>query len=210
MRPLASTGQRSPFGDATGFKPRGLWISAEGDDDWKSWCISERFRLSNLRHTHEVHLKPQANVLLISTLAALDDFNANYGADTDSQEYKEYAAAIRAKYGHALPMSERWFGIDWRKVAAEYKGIVIAPYQWQRRLDDKMFWYYSWDCASGCIWDVSAIAELRLTNERAVTQMQITREIHSRMTKRRRKKLWASFETRYPKTSVPSVPLVTG
>ena len=25
----------------------------------------------------------------------------------------------------------------------------------------ELFWYYGWDCASGCIWDPAAVAEIK-------------------------------------------------
>jgi hypothetical protein len=40
-------------------------------------------------------------------------------------------------------------------MAKDYDGIIIAPYHWQRR--NELIWYYSWDCASGCIWNLQAI-----------------------------------------------------
>jgi hypothetical protein len=46
-------------------------------------------------------------------------------------------------------------GIDWVRVAAEYAGILIAPYQ--RPVRHEIMWYYTWDCASACIWDTSII-----------------------------------------------------
>lgn len=49
----------------------------------------------------------------------------------------------------------RYLAIDWSAVAAQYGGILIAPYQWKRRLE--LTWYYGWDCASGCAWDLSLI-----------------------------------------------------
>lgn len=195
LRPLQSYEQRSPYGDATGYKPSGLWLSVEGDDDWKSWCLAEKFRLGNLRHTHEVILKPNANIIHISTAEELDKFDDLYRASSAMHAILADVGAHRALIYSTISASSRnrMFGIDWRKVAQEYQGIIIAPYLWERRLDGDTFWYYTWDCASGCIWDRSAIAEIRLTNERAVTQMQITREIHGRMNNRRRKKLWAKF-----------------
>lgn len=45
-------------------------------------------------------------------------------------------------------------------IGARYDGIVITPYVWSMRLDRSAFWYYGWDCASGCIWNASAVAEL--------------------------------------------------
>jgi hypothetical protein len=50
--------------------------------------------------------------------------------------------------------------IEWPKVAAEYGGIEIAPYQWSCRLDPDVSWYYGWDVASGCIWDASLITAI--------------------------------------------------
>lgn len=47
--------------------------------------------------------------------------------------------------------------IDWVKVKPLYDGIIITPYQWRCRLDPDIFWYYSWDCASGCIWNLETI-----------------------------------------------------
>lgn len=35
-----------------------------------------------------------------------------------------------------------------------------APYQWECRLDRDTFWYYSWDCASACIWNLQAVRPL--------------------------------------------------
>jgi len=37
-------------------------------------------------------------------------------------------------------------------VSKEYDGIEIAPYQWDARLS--LIWYYGWDVASGCIWNL--------------------------------------------------------
>ena len=50
---------------------------------------------------------------------------------------------------------------NWAPTAAQYAGVIIAPYQWERRLDgDASDWYYGWDCASGCIWNADAIASI--------------------------------------------------
>lgn len=51
---------------------------------------------------------------------------------------------------------------DWIDVASRYSGIEIAPYQWKRRIHPSTFWYYTWDCASGCIWDLSAIKKFEV------------------------------------------------
>lgn len=47
--------------------------------------------------------------------------------------------------------------IDWEKVARDYKGIIIKEYIPSAR--HKFRWYASWDVASGCIWDASAVKQ---------------------------------------------------
>jgi hypothetical protein len=43
--------------------------------------------------------------------------------------------------------------IDWKKVASKYDGIEIVPYQQKARMN--LLWYYGWDIASGCIWNLN-------------------------------------------------------
>lgn len=117
------------------WKPRGLWLSVEGEQDWKEWCESERF--GSLNHVTEVTLKPGSNVLTIATTDALDRFNRDFGNGDD--------LSVRS--------------IDWQRVRTLWDGLIIAPYQWERRLD--LMWYYGWDCASGVIWNLGAIAEVK-------------------------------------------------
>jgi hypothetical protein len=45
--------------------------------------------------------------------------------------------------------------IDWARIQEQYGGLIIAPYQWSVRLD--FLWYYGWDCASACLWDLTVI-----------------------------------------------------
>ncbi|MBV8594525.1 MAG: hypothetical protein JOZ27_09525 [Caulobacteraceae bacterium] len=124
---------------STKIKPRGLWVSVEGPDDWKSWCEAEGYGLDRLAYVYEVTLAESANVVWVEGEAAFDAFD------------REWAI---------IPGDEWGLGVRWRDLAQIYDGIVIAPYLWSRRLGP--LWYYGWDCASGCIWNVAAIAETRL------------------------------------------------
>lgn len=119
-------------------KPRGLWVSVEGEDDWPTWCRSEQFRLAALDNVHEVVLKPDAHVLTISSKDELIAFTNEYSAPSPN-----------------LWGNDRTETIDWWTVATRYGGIIIAPYQWSCRFS--LSWYYGWDVASGCIWDIDAI-----------------------------------------------------
>ena len=50
--------------------------------------------------------------------------------------------------------------INWQVVANEYGGIEISPYMWPARNDRRTWWYYSWDVASGCIWNKEVITNI--------------------------------------------------
>lgn len=123
------------------FKPRGLWVSVEGPDDWPSWCRSEEFGVERLTHVHEIELFPAANILRIQNAGGIDRFTDEFAIERDRFQ---------------------GFKIDWPTIAERWQGIVIAPYIRSRRLSDHVSWYYGWDCASGCIWDASAIKSAKL------------------------------------------------
>lgn len=134
---------REQFAGADRFdKPNGFWVSVEGEDDWESWCRDNDFCLNRLTHTHEVVLKPDANVLILSGEQDIRDFHAEYG--------KPLHPEVRGE------------GIDWPRVAEKYDGIIITPYVWSMRHDIVIFWYYTWDCASGCIWDPKCVESIKL------------------------------------------------
>jgi len=130
--------------DGVRFKPNGFWFSIEGENDWKSWCEIEKFQLQNLAFVHELTFKRNANILWLKGPSQIDLFHAQYTA-------RPYDRDFAPNY------------IDWKRVAEKHQGIVIAPYCWARRLDGPAHdWYYSWDCASGCLWDASAIERIAL------------------------------------------------
>ncbi len=128
-----------PESKSRGFKPHGLWVSVEGKDDWRAWCESESFGAERFRLEYEIVLRPDSRVLHIRGAQALDSFTRMFRAG-DRDRFLDQ--------------------ILWGDVAAAWQGIVIAPYLWSRRNTDHTFWYYPWDCASGCIWDASAVAKI--------------------------------------------------
>ncbi len=123
------------------FKPRGLWFSVDQADSygWKQWCESEGYCLDSLDYQAAIALHEQANILRIETGDALCELADRFGRpDKDDMDYDQ---------------------MDWVRIAAAYQGIIIAPYQWGCRLSPS--WYWMWDCASGCVWNPKAIAEVR-------------------------------------------------
>lgn len=130
-----------PQGSDT-FKPRGLWVSDDDcPDNWKSWCESEEFGLERLTHIHDVKLVPNANIKIISLPEELDDLSHRFKT-ADCREY--------------------FYSLDWASMRSFWDGLIITPYIWQRRLHGPATWYYSWDCASGCIWHPRAIESITL------------------------------------------------
>jgi hypothetical protein len=125
-------------------KPRGLWVSVQGEDDWPSWCRDEDHYLNGLRYAHRVTLVDRPNTLSVATPLGMDGLTSCYGTQTGWDRRWDHRRDNRAKWP-----------IDWRQVAEMYGGIIIAPYFYQYRYSHD--WYYGWDCASGCIWDLSVI-----------------------------------------------------
>lgn len=78
-----------------------------------------------------------SRILRLTTVAQIRAFTAKYRDDTNT-----YPGTMR---------------IDWRKVERDFAGIEIAPYQYRLRFDRNVSWYYPWDVASGCLWDVDVI-----------------------------------------------------
>ena len=125
-------------------KPRGLWFSCEGEDDWKRWCEAENFRSDRFSEASQIFIKEDANILLIDSVFGIDALTREFIAEPG-----EGAASFLSSYF-----------IDWGKVSETYQGIIISPYQWSRRLEGGASWYYGWDCASGCVWDYAAIEKI--------------------------------------------------
>lgn len=124
-------------------KPHGLWLSDETDFGWREWCMGEQFNTSGFTHRVDFEVD-MTDVLHLATPQAILDFHAEFSVE-----------------GTIPDMDYRT--IDWAAVAERYKGILITPYQWSMRFDINAQWYYGWDCASGCFWDVSCLTRLKET-----------------------------------------------
>jgi len=116
------------------YKPCGFWLSV--GESWKDWCYEEEFNLDTFSSKLVCRV---VDALVLSSVLQIREFHANF-------------MSIEQDYPN---LRERM--IDWRKVAQDYSGIVIAPYQWDLRLDLEVGWYCTWDCASGCMWDLNCI-----------------------------------------------------
>lgn len=118
------------------WKPRGLWLSV--GEEWKEWCERESFRTENLAHKTNFKLNLE-KVIHLDSGRNIDNF-----------------AQIYQKNDPRCP-DHRIFSINWDLVKKEYAGILISPFNWEKHLE--YMWYYGWDCASACVWDLSVLED---------------------------------------------------
>lgn len=116
-------------------KPNGLWFDV--NEDWVRWCQDNQWGLDRLVFRHKVEITDWTRILKLCTADDLFRFTSEY----QSRDYSIYQC----------------YSICWPEVANTFSGIIIAPYIWDCRLNNRARWYYGWDCASGCVWDVSII-----------------------------------------------------
>ena len=152
------------------FKPAGLWISIEDykdEDDvtWDSWCIKENFRIDSLKVKNKIILHEKANILLLTTFKDIYSFGKENRFDIESYlkttlggNYEESDDVI---FDLDSETTKEILQISWDKVIKKYDGIFIAPYNWEARWHTETIWYYGWDCASGCIWNIDIIKEIK-------------------------------------------------
>lgn len=140
-------------------KPHGFWISVEDyeeDQNWRTWCEGEEFRLESLRYKHLIKIK-ESRILFLKNREELETFSHKYSGN-DRLGLNQYQRRFNDKPYIC------W--IDWETVTEEYDGIIIAPYQWDCRMMNSITaWYYGWDCASGCIWNMDAIESFIMVEE---------------------------------------------
>ena len=126
-------------------KPVGLWVSV--DDAWHVAAL-KMFGDDELQYASLVALASDANVLRLKTVREIDDFTEQYAIIAD--EHFDFLSRT----------------IDWRRVAAEYQGIIIAPYQFERRLTQHTFWYYGWTVRAAAF----GIQQQSLQSKRSLNQ----------------------------------------
>ena len=152
-KPLSIILRVSPVPDNL-HSPGGFWLSDESEYGWSQhleyavrWNPNEwgdAGQTWNCRTDLEVDT---SQLLWLKTESDLYRFASKYG---EPQERICENDPSRLGYG---------LHICWDAVKADYKGILISPYQ--ERLShhhgDPKFHWYRFDCASSCIWDLSCL-----------------------------------------------------
>jgi len=119
------------------WKPDGVWYSP--GEEWLDWCA---------------RAKPDWLTEHVYELVFNDERLLRVRSHSDLVHFHNTYATTPLVAGSELRV------IDWPAVAREYDGIEIAPYQRTARHDIDMFWYYTWDVASGVLWNRSAIVSV--------------------------------------------------
>lgn len=147
----------------SGYKPLGLWWGV--GDSWMQWCMSE-MKEWLCPYIYEIVLNEE-NVLRIDTIKKFEKFEEKYATVPPWLKVDGHDAVMNLLYNNAKQQSESKSRhnfsshyIDYAKLSKEYGGIEIPNYFWEKRMSS--MWYYGWDCASGCAWDVGAIKEIKL------------------------------------------------
>lgn len=122
-------------------KPYGLWYGI--GTEWIDWV---RFNMPEWESPNLFEIiVDESNILKIET----------------PKELEEFTRAFRDKSPKSLEFNEYVFSINWSAVASFFAGIEISPYHHSMRMNNYTSWYYTWDVASGCIWDESGIKEIK-------------------------------------------------
>lgn len=139
------------------FKPRGLWVSDEDDFGWRQWCKQETFG-EKYAWSQEVTLKSNA---LVTVRQAIEDEPLDVVGGvlhiSDEWEFDAFCNAYELPPEPGHLQGELGRMINWGLVMDHWDGVLITPYLWSRRLDP--LWYYTIDCASGCIWHPTDVVE---------------------------------------------------
>ena len=139
-------------------KPGGLWLSDDSDYGWYAlvldqlrdgrpdWADADK----GLRYKYGFEIDPcQSNQVLV--LETPDDLRWFIGRYREATVRK---CVVRDKPGCGLH-------IEWGRVKADYKGILITPFHRALSRKDPFFhWYIGFDCASGCFWDITCLTQV--------------------------------------------------
>ncbi len=119
-------------------KPIGFWVSV--DNSWEKWCKYSRGPLG--KYCYEVFFD-SSRILSI----------------TGVEQLVEFIEGSRVFEDKEFP--------DWSVLAEKYDGIFIYNYEeiqeeiYRRYTPEYVWWFYGWDCSSGCIWNVDAIKNVK-------------------------------------------------
>lgn len=121
----------------THFKPSGLWYQIGAS--WEAWCANEMPEwLNDYKVKHALKIDT-SNILIIKNDSELIEFTNRFGVTRPG---------FRSRNDYIL----------WEEVAKRYDGIEIPNYLYNMRLNNETGWYYTWDVACGCVWNLDVVS----------------------------------------------------
>jgi len=149
-------GLNSRKAQKTDLKPEGVWYGC--GDSWLKWMSREVPKwLDAVNYIYELELD-QEFILTITNEEQFKRFEREYWGRAPWQG--------RGGWTDTGPPDGQFEMIEWDTLIGQYDGIEICPYLQQFRMSNSQ-WYYTWDVASGCIWDSeSLIGEPKLLWQR--------------------------------------------
>ena len=146
-------------------KPNGFWYAYK--DEWFNFWHNDN--PENI-YIYEVIINPdnfttldqpnKLKVLRISTFNELEAFTEKYSFGSLYSNEKIGIFFFGTESVPDILLKIYKDHISWKDVMENYAGIEIIPYIYKARFKYK--WYYTWDIASGCIWNTKIIDELNL------------------------------------------------
>ena len=131
-------------------KPEGMWLSNEGAFGWSAWCKSECYaglKFGGSRFDFHVDW---ARILILDSLEKIE------------------ALPTCEDIGHCGKRKVT----DWPVISETHAGVYMEGNQDVNfRKQKHLIWCRMWDCASACVWDISAIkpVEKETTSNRPTT-----------------------------------------
>jgi hypothetical protein len=126
-------------------KPCGLWLSVQSPRDWEAFCLHNKLKTERLKNKFKISLKDNANILCLENEYLLGRFQQDYSRGIQVSDLK-------------APLVQ----IDWARVIEDHQGIILPVYPEWDNDNMIMMWTKTWDCTSGCIWDLGAVKEVQL------------------------------------------------
>lgn len=181
-------------------KPQGFWFAVEHPEDpddygWYQLCTINKeagVMVRRVRYKYSVTLKLDARILLIENEDKLQEFVKTNGYHEKRDPTHPFSVLERKKLQNRKECQRKMEGlfgkggypgfnerdymddlkIDWLAIYRKYQGIIIEPYLWSFR--SAWHWYNAWDCASGCVWDVSTIESFELVEKKQIRKIKGT------------------------------------
>ena len=131
-------------------KPQGLWYGF--DMEWIKWCERETPDFIS-EYIYRVFVDG-SNILQIKNYNELIEFTTKYYDKTNPSNIFHTIYDKKNPINISYAISNIYY-IDWNEVSMEYDGIEINPFI--RKESCELMWYFGWDVASGCIWNLDKV-----------------------------------------------------